>query len=87
MMRHVDSPFVTALYTALLLAIGFSAGITEGVKLRVCPARLEDGRPLLGIVLATRECKYSGVPRPAVDLSPTELRRMATMRERMEKTK
>ena len=76
----------------ILLALAFAAvasAITwvEAKKEPLpCPAYTVDGRALLGI--DTRggryECRYSPLPRPAVELSPTELRRMARQKENMQ---
>lgn len=85
--RKSDHPLIAFVYVTAAFILGGTIGLHHGAKVRQCPARLADGRPLLGIVLSTNECKYSGVPRPAVELSSTELRRIAITRDRMEKVR
>lgn len=87
MNRHLDSPFVYALYLGIAVVLGACIGLTEGVKLRSCPATTVDGRPLTAFVLDTNECKYNPLPRPLQNLSSMELRRMAGARERLERIK
>lgn len=81
--RHCHSPAAGVVFVGLLITIGYLQGTIDGRKLRDCPPQLADGRALLGRNLTTNECRYAPIPRPAVLLSPIELRRMAAARERM----
>lgn len=84
-----ESPAATTLLFGVVALCAGMAGFVEGNKLGTatitCP-RVMDSRPLIAYNLATKQCHYSPVPRPALELSPTELRRMANHRERMERT-
>ena len=84
--RRIHSPAAGVVFVAALVAVGYLQGLGQGRELRECPSQLSDGRALLGINLTTNECRYAGIPRPAVELSSVELRRMAVMRDRMERT-
>jgi hypothetical protein len=85
-----ECPSATVLLFCAVAVVAGAAGFVEGHKrgnaTLTCP-RLMDSRPLVAYNLDTKRCHYSPIPRPALDLTPTELRRMATMRERMEKTR
>lgn len=81
-----ETPAATMLLSGMVALVAFTAGVVEGQKVSECP-RIMDSRPLIAYNLATRQCHYSPVPRPALDLSPAELRRMANHRARMEKIK
>lgn len=85
--RLTDSPVGGVLLAATYCCIALLVGVGMGQKLRECPAATPDGRELLGINLRTNECRYRPQPRPALNYSPEELRRMATMRSRMERTR
>lgn len=84
------SVLATVLLSGTVALIAAAAGFVEGHKMgiatRECPA-FQGNRPLIAYNLTTGRCHYSPVPRPALDLSPTELRRMAKARERMERTR
>ena len=82
--RRIHSPVAGVVFVAALVAVGYFQGLGQGRELRECPARLSDGRPLLGLNLTTNECRYSGIPRPLVELSPQELRTMAHYRLKAE---
>lgn len=81
-----ETPAATMLLSGMVALCAGAAGYVEGHKHSECP-RVMDSRPLIAYNLATRQCHYSPVPRPALDLSPAELRRMANHRARMEKIK
>lgn len=88
-MRRSESPAATAMLFVAVAVVAAAAGFVEGHKVAAhhatCP-RVMDSRPLIAYNLATKQCHYSPVPRPALELSPDELRRMARARERMERT-
>ena len=86
--RRSESPAVTLLACLVLMLVGGTGGFVEGAKARRCPAVLEDGRRLVYLRLADNVCAYDQArPRPYDWYSPTELRRIASARERMEKVK
>ena len=87
-MAKSENPAVFAVLLVLMAVVAFCAGLKEGVKLRECPAVLEDGRRLIYRRLADDACMYEYSPRRPLDLySPTELRRIAAARERSERIK
>lgn len=74
----------------VLLALAFAAVLAAWTwqyahSEPVCPPTTPDGRPLRGLDLRKGKytCLYAPLPRPAVELSPTELRRMARQKEIM----
>lgn len=80
----------TVLLSSTVAVLAGAAGFVEGHKTGAatleCP-RLMDSRPLVAYNLATKRCHYAPVGRPALDLSPEELRRMARTRERLERVR
>lgn len=80
--------FENIVMAACIFATGaacYDIGWSRGVRLRACPAQLEDGRQLLSHHLADDSCHYFPAPPLTQTHSPAELRRIASSRERMER--
>ena len=86
--RRSESPLTTLLSCAVLALAAGAAGFVEGAKVRECPARLPTGERLLSFDPRANRCTYDiARPRPYDWYSPTELRRIAAARERLERVK
>lgn len=74
-------------FTAAIAAVSFVVGM-EFPKAPACPEELQDGRVLLSHTFNGKEtrCKYAP-PKSQYELSPAELRRMASAKERLAKVK